>query len=244
MNTNIKKMTTKLNDPIGQAINEYSLTRKPFDIIVSSDMCDDDIIPIETLFRSFKDMPELEQQAMEMCKGKTLDVGACAGPHTRYLMDSGFNVFSIDTSPGAVEYLKNIGAQAQLADFHQFETKDTFDTILMLMNGIGIAGTLAQLETTLLKAKSLLKPGGQLLLDSSDVSFLYEEEDGSFWTDLNSAYYGNFRFKMSYKKTEGEWSDWLYVDYDNLHEVAEKCGFKSKRIMEQDHHYLAQLIYA
>ena len=87
---------------------------------------------------------------------KTLDVGACAGPHTRYLMDSGFNVFSIDTSPGAVEYLKNIGAQAQLADFHQFETKDTFDTILMLMNGIGIAGTLAQLETTLLKAKSLL----------------------------------------------------------------------------------------
>jgi hypothetical protein len=49
---------------------------------------------------------------------------------------------------------------------------------------------------------------------------------------------------MSYKKTEGEWFDWLYVDYDNLHEVAEKCGFKSKRIMEQDHHYLAQLIYA
>ena len=109
------------------------------------------------------------------------------------------------------------------------------------MNGIGIAGTLANLEKTLLKAKSLLQEGGQLICDSSDIRYLYEDEDGSMWMDLNSEYYGNFRFQMHYKKISGPWFDWLYVDYDNLHRVATKVGFKSVKIMEQENHFLAQL---
>ena len=111
----------------------------------------------------------------------------------------------------------------------------------MLMNGIGIAGRLSNLEKTLLKAKKMLNSRGQIIFDSSDVKFLYEDEDGAMWVDLNTEYYGNFKFQMHYKKTTGDWFEWLYVDYDSMHEIATKLGFKCKRIMEQDNHYLAQL---
>ena len=127
-------MNTKQQDPIGQAILDFTKSKKPFDIIVNADMCDDDIIPIETLFRGFDDMPQMEQKAMQLSRGKILDVGACAGPHSRYLKDTGFNVTAIDTSPGAILYLNEIGINAHQVDFFEFNPKEQFDTILMLMN--------------------------------------------------------------------------------------------------------------
>lgn len=228
-------------DPIGQAILDYAKNKKPFDIVVSSDLCDDDIIPIEVLFRSYKDMPELEKKALNLCKGRVLDVGAAAGVHCHELIKKGHEVFAIDTSPGAIEYLKNTGIPCQQVSFLDFKPVQKFDTILMMMNGIGIAGRLSQLEKTLLKAKELLNPGGQILCDSSDVRYLYEDEDGSMWLDLNSEYHGNFKFQMHFKKVSGPWFEWLYVDYDNLHEKATKLGFKGKRVLEQEDHFLAQL---
>jgi hypothetical protein len=234
-------MNTNTYDPIGQAILDYAKNKKPFDIIVSSDICEDDIIPIEVLFRSLKDMPEIEKKALKLCKGKVLDVGAGAGIHCQELIKNGLSTHALDSSQGSIEYLKNIGVSSTLSSFESFDSKTKFDTILMLMNGIGIAGTLANLEKTLLKAKSLLQEGGQLICDSSDIRYLYEDEDGSMWMDLNSEYYGNFRFQMHYKKISGPWFDWLYVDYDNLHQVATKVGFKSVKIMEQENHFLAQL---
>jgi SAM-dependent methyltransferase len=234
-------MNTNTYDPIGQAILDYAKNKKPFDIIVSSDICEDDIIPIEVLFRNLKDMPEIEKKALKLCKGKVLDVGAGAGIHCQELIKNGLSTHALDSSQGSIEYLKNIGVSATLCSFESFDSKTKFDTILMLMNGIGIAGTLANLEKTLLKAKSLLQEGGQLICDSSDIRYLYEDEDGSMWMDLNSEYYGNFRFQMHYKKISGPWFDWLYVDYDNLHRVATNVGFKSVKIMEQENHFLAQL---
>ena len=109
------------------------------------------------------------------------------------------------------------------------------------MNGIGIAGKLSNLETTLEHAKSLLNPGGKILCDSSDIHSLYEDEDGSLWIDLNTEYYGNFRFQMKYKKQKGPWFDWLYVDFDNLFKAAKNVGLKAIRVLEEDDHYLAEL---
>jgi cyclopropane fatty-acyl-phospholipid synthase-like methyltransferase len=234
-------MNTNSNDPIGQAILDYSKNKKPFDIVVSSDICEDDIIPIEVLFRNFKDMPDIEKRALKICKGRVLDVGAGAGIHCHELIKNGLPVHAIDNSQGAIEYLKKSGIPSTLSSFESFNSQTKFDTILMMMNGIGIAGTLTNLEKTLLKAKSLLEKGGQLICDSSDIRYLYEDEDGSLWMDLNSEYYGNFKFQMHYKQISGTWFDWLYVDYDNLHQIATKVGFKSVKVLEQDNHYLAQL---
>jgi len=113
----------------------------------------------------------------------------------------------------------------------------------MLMNGIGIAGTLANLEQTLIHCKSLLNEGGKILCDSSDIKYLYEDEDGALWVDLNSEYYGNFRFQMKFKGEIGPWFDWLYVDFDNLFQVAKKCGMKASRVFEKDDNYLAEITF-
>jgi len=111
----------------------------------------------------------------------------------------------------------------------------------MLMNGIGIAGTLSNLENTLSHAKSLLNEGGKILCDSSDIKYLYEDEDGALWVNLNQEYYGNFRFQMKYKKETGPWFDWLYVDFDTLFAAAKKVGLKCTRVFEQDDNFLAEI---
>jgi SAM-dependent methyltransferase len=227
-------------DPIGKAIQDYAKFRKPADIIVSSDICEDDIIPVEVLFRSYDEMPELEKSALDECEGGILDVGAGAGSHALYLSDTGKKVLAIDISEGAVDFMLANGLEAKQINF--FDLKDQkFDTILMLMNGIGIAGKLSNLENTLNHAKSLLNPGGSILCDSSDIKYLYEDEEGALWMDLNSEYYGNFKFQMSYKKEKGTDFDWLYVDFDNLFKASKNVGLKAIRLYEKDDHYLAKI---
>ncbi|MBP6091456.1 MAG: methyltransferase domain-containing protein [Crocinitomicaceae bacterium] len=237
-------MDTKKTDPVGVAILDYAATKKAKDIIVCSDICEDDIIPIEVLFRSYDEMPELEKAALDEAEGKVLDVGAGTGVHAIELLDRGCEVSTIDISEGAVEYMKSIGLNARKMDF--FDVKDEkYDTILMMMNGIGIAGTLSNLEKTLSHAKSLMNEGGKILCDSSDIRFLYEDEDGALWVDLNTEYYGNFRFQMKYKQSVGPWFDWLYVDFDNLFKAAKNVGLKAKKIYEnEDDQYLAELTFA
>jgi SAM-dependent methyltransferase len=230
----------KGGDPVGTAILDYAATKKPNDIIVGSDICEDDIIPIEVLFRKMDEMPELEQIALEAAKGKILDVGAGAGVHSLELQDRGYEVFPIEVSDGAVRYMKQVGLNARKINFFDLK-EEQYDTILMMMNGIGIAGTLANLEKTLIQAKSLLAEGGKILCDSSDIKYLYEDEDGALWVDLNSEYYGNFRFQMKYKKDKGPWFDWLYVDFDNLFKAAKNVGLKAKRLYENEDHYLAEI---
>jgi SAM-dependent methyltransferase len=228
-------------DPIGKAIQEYAKFKKPADIDVLSDLCENDIIPIEVLFRSFDEMPELEKKALSLCKGSILDVGAGAGSHAIYLQDLGYKVTAIDISQGAVDFMKSNGLNAQKCNLFDFKSEEKFDVVLMIMNGIGIAGKLSNLEATLTHAKSLLKPGGTIICDSSDIKYLYEDEDGSVWIDLNTEYYGNFRFQMAYKKEIGPWFDWLYVDFDSLFQAAKKVGLKASRVFDKDDHFLAQM---
>jgi SAM-dependent methyltransferase len=192
------------------------------------------------LFRNEDEMPELEVLALQNATGKILDVGAGAGTHANYLQNMGKDVTAIDISEGAVAFMQTQGLKSKKVDF--FDLKDEkFDTILMLMNGIGIAGTLSNLEKTLEHAKSLLNPGGKILCDSSDIKYLYEDEDGSLWVNLNQEYYGNFRFQMKYKKETGPWFDWLYVDFDSLFTAAKNVGLKAVRLYDKDDNYLAEI---
>lgn len=230
----------KIGDPIGKAILDYAKTKKPDDIIVTSDICEDDIIPIEVLFRNEDEMPELEIVALNEANGKILDVGAGAGAHTSYLKNLGKDVTAIDISEGAVEFMLSQGLNAKKTNFYNLKN-EKYDSILMLMNGIGIAGKLSNLENTLIQAKNLLNKGGRLLCDSSDIKYLYEDEDGSMWVNLNSEYYGNFRFQMKYKKEKGPWFDWLYVDFDSLFTAANNVGLKCRRIYDNEDHFLAEI---
>lgn len=229
------------NDPFGNAIHDFEKNKIPKIIRVSSDLCDDDELPIKYLFRTHDEMPPVEKKALELCEGKILDAGAGAGAHLKILKDRGFSVFALDVSPGAIKHLKKHNIPCALSPIQNFETKERYDTVLLMMNGIGISEKLEALKSFLAKCKSLLTENGQILLDSTDIKYLYEDEDDSIWIDLNSSYYGEFQFQMHFNGESGPFFNWLYVDFETLKTHAKLAGLSCEKIFEDGDHYLAKL---
>lgn len=231
------------NDPVGTAIHEYMQGDKRAKIVVESNLTEDDEIPVAYLFRTLDEMPELEQLALEQCRGRVLDVGAGAGCHSLVLQERGVDVTALDISEGAVEAMKQRGIrQVQQGDVFKLEGQ-SYDTLLLLMNGIGIAGDLEGLGRFLNHARQLLKPGGQLLLESSDILYMFEDEDGSVLLDLNAGYYGEVRYNMHYKNQQTGEFNWLFIDPAILQDYAEEHGYTFEQLYEGEHgNYLARLV--
>lgn len=231
-------MITK--DVVGNALLDYFNNNYSVDITVKSSISEDDVISIPYLFRLEKDLPKLEKKALNLCKGKTLDVGAASGCHSIILKKRGVDVEAIDISERAVEVMLKRGLKAQNINF--FDVKESYDTLLFLMNGVGIAGKLDQLPKFLQKAKSLLNDGGQILLDSSDIKYMFKEEDGSMWVDLNASYYGEVNYQMEYKEFISDKFDWLFVDFEKLKAAAITVNLKTELIFEDEYdQYLVKL---
>lgn len=170
-------------------------------------------------------MPDLEKLALSECRGRILDVGAAAGSHSLYLQKQNFNVTALDISEMCCNVMLQRGIKQVAAnDFFKYSDKK-FDTVLLLMNGIGIAGSLKRLDEFFVKAKEMLNPGGQIIFDSSDIDYMYYNEDGSKLINLNSNYYGELKYTMQYKKIRGATFDWLFIDSNTLAQVAAKNGF-------------------
>ena len=88
----------------------------------------------------------------------------------------------------------------------------------------------------------MLQSGGQILIDSSDIKYVYMNEDGSFDINLNGNYYGEVDYQMIYKDVKGEPFDWLYIDYGLLSMYAGQCGMRCELVEEGEHYdYLARL---
>lgn len=235
-------ITDRTKDPLGNAATDFFQGKQVFPLVIKSSKFDDDELPVHYLFRSLAQMPPIEQKALELANGRILDVGAGAGCHSKALDKMGKKVTSIDISPGAVELMKDTGIpDARHIDF--FEVKnEKFDTILFLMNGAGVAGTVENLPVFFSKIKELLNKGGQVLIDSSDVKYLYENEDGSFDFDLNDAYYGEFDFMFEYNNCKSDTFLWFYIDFDTLASYAQESGFACEKLEDDDNNgYLARL---
>ena len=229
-------------DPMGAAIYDYHKTGKADTLVVRSSMFDDDEIPVEDLFRSFEHMPRLEQIALETSQGRILDVGAGSGCHSLELLKMGKDVSAIDISPLAVSVMLERGVPARQVNFYDPAFDEKYDTILMLMNGTGIMGNLDNVVPFFARLKALLQPGGCVLIDSSDLRYLFEEEDGSLMIDLADEYYGQLDYQMQYKGVVGEPFDWLYLDFNTLAYYAEENGFDAELVAEGEHYdYLAKL---
>ena len=228
-------------DPMGRAIAEYYNTGKAEKLKVFSPMFEEDELPLPTLFRSYDEMPEIEQKALNIAKGKTLDVGAGSGCHSLVLQDRGIDITAIDISPYSVETMKERGVKKVFEqDF--FTLKGQYDTILMLMNGIGIMGTLERMSVFFKQLDRILAPGGQVLCDSSDICYVYETDDGIIELPDDMKYYGELSFQMQYKDTIGEPFEWLYIDADTLMMKAEENGYAVEVLAEGNHYdYLARI---
>ncbi|PWA06603.1 class I SAM-dependent methyltransferase [Flavobacterium psychrotolerans] len=233
-----------MKDLFGRAILDYQTNNSPEDLITETSISEEDEMSVAYLFRSFAEMPQLEQKALQLAKGKTLDVGCGAGSHSLYLQQElNFDVSAIDISENAIKACQLRGLKkTRVQDVMTLEN-ETYDTILLMMNGAGMCGKLKNIPKFLLKLKSLLNENGQILLDSSDIIYMFDEdEDGGKWIPSEHAYYGEVIFNIGYKGQKEKPFDWMYIDYNTLQNAAYANGLKCELILEGEHYdYLARL---
>lgn len=227
-----------MKDVHGHAIRDYYQEKNPSPLILHTCYGDPEEMPVEVFFRDELDFSMIEHLALLESKGKVLDIGAGAGAHTLALEAMGFDVYGIDVSPACIEVMKESGVTNPiLGDYRKHQGK--YDTLLLMMNGIGIIGTLEAFPAFLKTCKSLLNPGGQILFDSSDISYLYE--DGLMKPDR---YYGEVKFQYEYKGEKGDWFDWVYIDQSTLMKMAEKEGCQVEILTtDENDQYLAQITF-
>jgi SAM-dependent methyltransferase len=232
-----------MKDLFGKAILDYQTGNAPENLITETSISEEDEMSVAYLFRGYDEMPKLEQKALELAKGRVLDVGCGAGSHSLYLQNERkLDVTAADISPSAIEACRLRGiTTAIVTDIMAFE--GTYDTILLLMNGAGMCGKLSKIPGFLEKLKSLLNDGGQLLLDSSDIIYMFDDDDdGGKWIPADTEYYGEVQFNIAYKNQKEEPFDWMYIDYNTLQNAAHASGLQCELVMEGEHYdYLARL---
>ncbi len=233
-----------MKDLFGKAILDFQTHNKPEDLITETSISEEDEMSVAYLFRSYSEMPSLEQKALELAKGKILDVGCGAGSHSLYLQNQRYlDVTAIDISANAIQACTLRGIKdAKVQDVMALEN-EKYDTILLLMNGAGMCGRLKNVAAFLSKLKSLLKPNGQILLDSSDIIYMFDEdEDGGKIIPLDQEYYGEVVFNIRYKGQQENPFNWMYIDYNTLQNVAYANELHCELLLEGDHFdYLARL---
>jgi len=211
-----------MKDILGQAITDYYHKTSTGTLWVRNEYGPKEKMPVEIYFRNADDMPGLEWTALQHCRGRILDIGAGAGSHALFLQQTGMNVTALDMSPLNAKVMKKRGIQQILCqDFFTLKTHKKYDTLLLLMNGIGLAGTLDGLHIFFQKARRLLRPGGRLVFDSSDIAYLYQGKPPK-----EEPYYGEVHYQYEYRRMRGEWFSWLFVDRRTLTRIAEKEGWK------------------
>lgn len=230
-----------MKDLFGKAILDFQTKNAPEPLITETTISDPDEMDVAYLFRNFDQMPAIEQKALQLTTGRVLDVGCGAGSHSLYLQQQSKEVVSIDISEKAIQACRLRGVAHPLK-MDVMEVTEKFDTILLLMNGTGIFETLKQSTSYLIKLKSLLNENGQILIDSSDIIYMFDEdEDGGKWIPSDN-YYGELEFTITYKNETEDSFPWLYMDYNTLQNAAIANGLKCELIMEGPHFdYLARL---
>lgn len=233
-----------MKDLFGKAILDYQTNNSPEDLVTETSISEADEMPVSYLFRTYNEMPELEQKVLQLAKGSVLDVGCGAGSHTLALQNERkLDVTAIDISENAVKACQLRGIEnVKVANILDLDVKNKFDTILLLMNGTGIFGTLKETDKYLQKLKSLLKDEGQILIDSSDLIYMYDQDEDGAYCIPAEGYYGELTFTVQYKGETEDTFPWLYLDYNTLQNAAIANGLKCELVLEGEHFdYLAKL---
>jgi len=234
---------TSMKDLMGRAIWDYYHNENPQDLQTETSISELDELPVDYLFRDFEEMNGIEQKALQLSKGKILDIGAGAGSHSLYLQNErNLDVIALDISPKSIEVCKLRGIHKAVAEnMLQFEG-EAFDTILLLMNGTGIFQSLNVIDVYLKKLYSLLNDKGQILIDSTDILYMFDrDEDGGVYIPAEG-YYGELDYIVHYKGESEDPIKWLYLDFNTLKNAAENNGFKIEKVLQDKDAYLAKLM--
>ncbi|MBO6185146.1 MAG: class I SAM-dependent methyltransferase [Chryseobacterium sp.] len=231
-----------MKDLMGRAIWDYFHDQNPEDLQTETSISELDELPVEYLFRDFEGMNKIEKKALKLAHGKVLDIGAGAGSHSLYLQNErNLEVTALDISPKSIEVCQSRGIQKAVAQNMLEFSEETFDTILLLMNGTGIFQSLNVIDIYLQKLHSLLNKNGQILIDSTDILYMFDaDEDGGVLIPANG-YYGELDYVVHYKGESENPIKWLYLDFNTLKNAAENNGFKIEKVIQDEDSYLAKL---
>ncbi|XLS28434.1 class I SAM-dependent methyltransferase [Flavobacteriaceae bacterium M23B6Z8] len=233
-----------MKDLLGKALLAYYHDNSVENPITETSISEAEELPLSHFFRDNNQMSALEKKALELAVGSILDVGAGAGSHSLYLQEQrAMNVTSIDISEGACEVCRLRGLKkVYQKDLFSFSDQK-FDTLLLLMNGTGICGTYANLPFFLAKLKELLNENGQVLIDSSDLIYMFDEDDdGGRWIPTTTDYYGELTYQLYFKGQTEETFKWLYLDFNTLQMACLAQDLSCELVFEGDHYdYLARI---
>lgn len=226
------------HDVLGNALLDHLHGRQKSKLLLHTSYGEIEEMPTDEFFRQPEEFPELEYIALALCDGKTLDVGAGAGSHALDLQHGGTEVHALDLSPRACEVMRHRGVAHVIEGDIFAHSGNTYDTLLFLMNGIGLAGNLDGLKKLLHHCKSLLNTGGQLLFDSSDINYLYA--DGT--VEKPGSYYGEIGYQYEYEQQKGIPFNWLFIDQGTLIRVAHLEEWVVQVLHEDEYgQYLARM---
>lgn len=229
-------------DLFGQALLDFYQGSASEDLVTWTSISDEDILPLDYLFRDYEEMPKIEKEALKRSNGTVLDIGCGAGSHALWLQNQGLEVLGVDYSQGAIEVAQKRGVK-NVIHSNFLDLNGQFDTILMLMNGTGLLEELSKLTERLNHLKSLMSTDGQILIDSSDLIYMYPEDD---LAQLKSSgqYYGELDYFLSYKDSIETPLKWLYLDFNTLKLACDKCDLMCIKLMNGDHFdYLAKITH-
>lgn len=231
-----------MKDLMGRAIWDYFHKENPEDLQTETSISELDELPVDYLFRDFEWMNKIEKKALKLSSGRVLDIGAGAGSHSLYLQNErNLDVTALDISPKSIEVCKLRGIQKAVAHNMLEFSGETFDTILLLMNGTGIFQSLKVIDIYLKKLHSLLNKNGQVLIDSTDILYMFDtDEDGGVYIPADG-YYGELDYIVHYKGESEDPIKWLYLDFNTLKNAAENNGFKIEKVIQDEDSYLAKL---
>jgi 2-polyprenyl-3-methyl-5-hydroxy-6-metoxy-1,4-benzoquinol methylase len=230
--------------PYGLALLAYVQGQTDAELLIRRDDGVEEPLPARHYFRASTAFSPLETAALDRCRGHVLDSGAGTGLHSLVLQERGLAVTAIDVCAQAVDIMRRRGVRDALrADVFAYRG-GPFDTLLMLGHGIGMVETLEGLDRFLAHARGLLRAGGQLLLDSMDVTRTRDPRHLAYHEANRRAgrYAGEIRMQMEFGGVRGPFCGWLHVDAQTLASHANAAGWGCETVLDAGTgEYLAQL---
>jgi SAM-dependent methyltransferase len=228
--------------PLARAFQAYQGGREDVEVLVHTDEGEADRLPVSLFFRGPDGLRGPDRAALARSRGRILDVGAGVGAVALILQEMGRTVTALEVIPEAVAIMALRGVEHPVeGTLHDLPPNRAFDTVLVLMNGAALAGTLAGLPPFLRVLRGLTDPGGQVLMDSTDLL------TGSGWEPTSNPesleeYPGNLHYQMEFRGVRGAPFPQLFVDPATLGIMAGEEGWAAEVVWQGDGgEYLARL---
>lgn len=233
-------------DPFGQALWDYFEGRREgrltFHNLDAPEYRAE--LPVSQFFPMARGVSAVERCALESCQGRVFDLGAGGGDHARLLVDDGFEVLAVDRSPTICGVLRRRGLRVVEKDLFRLDAavEGLADTLLMLGNGSGLVGTLHGLARFFHHARTVLGPGGQVLMDSIDLTRVDPGYVHRVKAQVAPRFYGETPVRIGYAGQVGEPFPWLTIDPTTLAREGRGAGWQMEVLVRQDDgSYLARL---